>query len=218
MTDARINQWRWTARVLALLGLLAGVLAAASKLPAMVQDYAALAVALVGAGHYWIIGFLPVAPKRAPVLPVLLLLLAFGLMWSACNLTTGYRGVTVAVKVGNETGKTIAAVCADKRRACIDKHGGNVQDLQACVLPCHKALTAWTTIVRPAINTSTEAAFAALETARQAKRPDSTWVAKLRPGLCALAAILQEWRVLLGDKAAPLLSLLKTVEDVACSN
>jgi hypothetical protein len=135
-----------------------------------------------------------------------------------CSLTTGYRAVTVTVKAGNETGKAMASVCAVKRKACVDKHRDDIPALQACLKPCHRALTAWTTIVRPAVNTATEGAFAALETARQAKRSDSTWVAKLRPGLCALAAILQEWRALLGDKAKTLLNLLGTVEDIACSN
>jgi hypothetical protein len=134
-----------------------------------------------------------------------------------CSLTTGYRGVTVATKVGNETGKTIASVCGEKRRVCVGKHVGDTPALNACLKPCHKALTDWTTIVRPAVNTAIGAAFASLETARQAKRSDSTWVAKLRPGICALAAILQEWRTLMGDKAKTLLNLLGTVEDVACS-
>jgi hypothetical protein len=147
-----------------------------------------------------------------------LVVAAMILAWvPGCNLTTGYRAVTVTVKVGNETGKAGAAACAVKRKTCVDRHKEDVPALQACLKPCHKALTAWTTIVRPAVNTATEATFAALETARQAKKPGSTWVAKLRPGICALVAILQEWRSLLGDKAKTLLNLLGTVEDVACS-
>jgi hypothetical protein len=157
------------------------------------------------------------AIKAKPVVAGGVLLLALALMASACSLTTGYRGVTVTVKAGNETGKTVAAVCGEKRRACVDKHKSDIPALKACLAPCHKALTDWTTIVRPAVNTAIGAAFAALETARQAGRKDSTWVARLRPGICALASILQEWRTLMGDKAETLLNLLGTVEDVACS-
>lgn len=64
MTEKQITIWTWTARILTLLGLLAGVLAAADYLPVTVQRYAALTVALLGAGVGWIRGFLPASIAR----------------------------------------------------------------------------------------------------------------------------------------------------------
>lgn len=160
-----------------------------------------------------------IKPKLAAGGAVLLAIIIAATAPACGNLAPGYRAVTVTVKVGNETGKGLAAVCKVRRLDCLKKHeqDANPTGLEECLRPCHRALTAWTTIARPAINTATEGAFAALETARQAKRSDSTWIAKLRPGVCALAAILQGWQTVLGDKAAGLLKLLSSVEDIACS-
>jgi len=225
MTDARINTWTWIARVITLLGVLAGILAAAKQLPAAVHDFAALAVSMLGACAAWIYSFLPgrSAPRSFPpagpaavLVAVVIALVAFG---PACaNNAAGYRAVTITVKVGNTTGRTLAAACKIKRIACVEQHGAEHSVARdECLRGCRKALTAWTTIVRPAINTCTLAAFAGLETARQAKRTDATWVAKLRPGACALIRALDQWRMLLGAGVAGLLAMLGTVEDVACS-
>jgi len=143
---------------------------------------------------------------------------SFGLSSGCGSLAPGYRAVTVTVKVGNETGKTLAAACKIKRLACVKKHPDRGVPLEECLRSCHKALKTWVTIARPAVNTATESTFAALETARQAKRSDSTWVAKLRPGACALVRSLLEWRELLGDKAKKLLDMLGTIKEVACGD
>jgi len=134
------------------------------------------------------------------------------------NNALGYRAVTVAVKVGNESGRTLAAACKVKRLACVKQYGAvRTVELEECLRTCHRALDSWIKIVRPALNTATIATFAGLETARQAKRTDSTWVAKLRPGVCALIRAVGQWRALLGPKADGLLSLLRSLEGFACS-
>lgn len=163
-----------------------------------------------------VLGLKVAAPKVRAIGAGAIMILAVLLMSAGCgNLAAGYRAVTVTVKVGNETGRTLAGACSVQRKACVAKHKDAA--LRACLQPCHKALTAWTKIARPAINASTIATFGALETARAAKRTDSTWIAKIRPGLCALMGMLKEGKALLGDKAKPLLDLLATVEGVACS-
>jgi hypothetical protein len=144
-----------------------------------------------------------------------------GIPWlTGCgNNAAGYRALTVTVKAGNETGKTMAAVCKAQRLSCTKKFGAvRTVELEECLRDCYKALTAWVKYVKPAINTSVGLAFAGLETARAAKKVDSTWIAKLRPAVCALIKGLGEWKALLGKKAESLLSLLGSVEKIACQN
>lgn len=59
MSEQRKALWTWIARVVVLLGMFAGILAAAKQLPAVVHDYAALAVSLLSALTAWIYSFLP---------------------------------------------------------------------------------------------------------------------------------------------------------------
>jgi hypothetical protein len=140
-----------------------------------------------------------------------------GSQTGCANNAAGYRAVTVTVKVGNETGRTLAAVCRVRRLACVKKHTAvRTVELEECLRYCHRALDRWTKIVRPAINTATEATFAGLEIARQARKVDATWIAKLRPAVCALIRSVTQWRDLLGKKAEGLLGLLGSVEGFVC--
>lgn len=59
MNEKRKAIWTWIARVAVLLGMFAGILAAAKQLPVEVHDYSALAVSLLGAFSAWIYSFLP---------------------------------------------------------------------------------------------------------------------------------------------------------------
>ena len=59
MNEKRKATWTWIARVVVLLGMFAGILAAAKQLPAEVHDYAALAVSMFSAFTAWIYSFLP---------------------------------------------------------------------------------------------------------------------------------------------------------------
>ena len=133
------------------------------------------------------------------------------------SLAPGYRAITVVTLTGNETGKTLAQTCEIKRKACVEKYGAVMTpELEECLRACHTALDRWVKIVKPAINTSTAAAFGVLETARAAKDRDAPWVAKIKPAVCALADAILAWKGMLGDKAPRLLSAVQTLEGVVC--
>jgi hypothetical protein len=151
------------------------------------------------------------------ILFALSLLLAAWL--SGCgNNAAGYRACTTSIKVGNEVGRTLAGVCRVVRLACVKKYGAvRTVELEECLRTCHKALDSWVKVVRPAVNSAVALAFGGLETARAAKRVDSTWIAKLRPGVCALIRAVTQWRDLLGKKAEGMLNLLGSLEGFACS-
>ncbi len=218
MTDARINQWRWTARVLALLGLLAGVMAAASKLPAMVQDYAALAVSLLGVGHYWIIGFLPVAPKRAPVLPVLLLLLAGGLMWSACNpYSIAWRTLDGVQQARALTAQQLASTGHRRHEVCLATHGPNTDGYRVCIEPTAKMLRHWQREARPAIIAAVQITASSLQIAERVKADKKVkWLELLKPALCALSRVVKLYSHYLPDEGASIVGVLGMVEGVTC--
>ena len=59
MDEKRKQLWTWIARVVTLLSVFAGILAAAKQLPPEARDYAALGVSLLGAFVAWVYSFLP---------------------------------------------------------------------------------------------------------------------------------------------------------------
>jgi hypothetical protein len=225
MTPKQIKVWTWISRVLLLLMGLGGVLAAA-ELPELrgVQRWAALAVALLGAASAWVKSILPAVKSK--VLPVVgILAIAGALMLSACpsSLAPGYRSLTVAVKVTNEGGKTLARVCKDKRLACVDKHGTEDRTaLRKCLGDCPKALKHWVQIVKPAVGSGVGVTFQSLEAARDKRecaknKPDcKNWTAKFVGWACTLSRAVVLWRDLLGPKAQTYLNLISSVEKWVC--
>ena len=217
MTDARINQWRWTARILALLGLLAGVLAAASKLPDAVQSYAALAVSILGVGHYWIIGFLPVV-KRA-VLPVLLLLLAFGLVLSAgCNpYSVAWRTLDGVQQARALTAQQLASVARTKHEACLHTHGKATDGYRVCIEPTRAMLRHWQREARSAIVSAVQITASSLQIAERVKADKAVnWIKLITPAICALSRVVKLYAVYLPDGGDSIRSVVALAEGVSC--
>lgn len=225
MTAKRIIIWTWIARVVTLLGVLAGILAAAQQLPVEARDYAALAVSLLGAFAAWIYSFLPAKKARPPALPILILAGALMLSAGCPSNAAGYRALTVGVKVTNEAGKTLASVCKAKRLSCVDKLGTEDKvALRECLGDCPKALKHWVQIVKPAVGSGVEVTFRALEAARDKRecaknKPKcKDWVYHLKGWGCTLIRAVTLWRDLLGKTAAErYLNLLASVESWVCS-
>lgn len=67
MSERNIKIWTWVARAVTLLAVLAGITAAAQRVPVEVRDYAAFVVSMMGAFSAWIYSFLPGGkPKAKP--------------------------------------------------------------------------------------------------------------------------------------------------------
>jgi hypothetical protein len=235
MTDRQISIYQAIHRFAGLLMLLFGAVAALGWL-STVTVFGDVVVTQVSAGVGTLFGVLsrwaalqvPSARKQGPPtggLTVALVVLAVCLMLSAgcTNLSTGYRALTVAVKVTNEGGRALASVCKTKRLACVERLGTEDKvALRECLGDCLPALKHWVQIVKPAVSSGVVVTFAALEASRdkracKASAPDcKDWIARLRPWGCVLVRGVTLWRDLLGDAAAGFLNLLGSVEGLVC--
>jgi hypothetical protein len=229
MNERQVKIWTWVSRVLQLLGLLAGVLASADKLPPWVQEHAALAVALLAVAVGWVNGLLPAKPSK--ILPAVALgLLALVMMLSAgCGngLANAYRTHGLLVIAGNATGKTMAAVCRAKRQDCMAEYHKSVElnpgsasaastTARQCMAACKRALHHWTQHGRPGLNAGLSLYWASLETARIAKSKKVSIPDKAKPLLCGLFRAADELRHLFGEALKSILLPVIGLKGLVC--
>jgi hypothetical protein len=236
MSDATIRKWTWVARVLTLLGVLAGIMGAAQQLPAAVRDYAALAVSMLGAGAAWIYSFLPAgkmppAPKLPPaataVFIVGLLAVVAAMALPACKASS-MRIATQTVRHVQQarelTGKQLAAAMRAAHARCLLKHGAKTTEFKACVKPVLDAQDKWRKYARPVVDTSADSAKTALKTkalvdaCKKAKDCHKRVLAFLRSGYCALSRGLKSFGHFLSDKGSAVLGALTVFEGVICGD
>jgi hypothetical protein len=113
---------------------------------------------------------------------------------------TAYRGIATARATAASTEQALADVCSLKRVSCLEAHGPATKAYDDCILGCRKALTAWTSITRPAINTALVAAVGAVSTA-EAIKGKASLLDILRPVACALSRGMTEWLPMLPASA-----------------
>jgi hypothetical protein len=133
------------------------------------------------------------------------------------GLAPGYRALLVVKEAGDQTGKTMAAVCKAKRLECEKKHAADKPALKACVKPCRDALERWVKYARPAINSAQLATWAALETAYQAEKHEADWLKLLKPGACALIKLLEQWKAIAPAKFAAVIATISGLKGLVCS-
>ncbi len=216
MTEKQITYWTWTARILALLGLIAGVLAAADRLPEWLQTYAVLGVAIMGVCNGWIRGFLPAIKSR--VLPVVLLIVALALMLSAgCKAGIEWRTLDAVQHARALTAQQLAAVGHTKHRACLATHGAQTDGYRVCIEPTRAMLRHWQREARPAIIAAVQITASSLQIAEKVKaEKDVKWLELLKPALCALARVVKLFKAYLPDGGASINGVLAMAEGVTC--
>ena len=195
MTDKAIRQWTWAARLLTILGVLAGILAAAQQLPEWFRDYSTIAVALLGAVAAWIYSFLPAAGPGSgswmPPTAVAVLMLA-ALAAGSCKLpplATAYRTHALLITARDGAGETLAKVQRAKMLRCEADHRPSAPNWKALLKACYQdvraPVTAWTKHVRPAITAAAAALWLALESAYIAGRKGLDTTARASALACA---------------------------------
>ena len=127
----------------------------------------------------------------------------------------GYSTIKAIRDAGDATGKALAAACQERRDACKAAHKIKTAEFAKCWAKCGKAIKVWK-IVKAAVNTAFHAAWGTLEIARGRKKDTWKWKDALKPGLCALAGALRQWRELMPKSAGSLLAMLETAEGIAC--
>lgn len=226
MTETR---WKRAGQILILLAGLVGILAVAKQLPAMVQDYAALAAALLAFGARWCEQQLPaVKPKGGGVGPAVFVLIAVGLMASAgCKappLATGYRSHALLLIARDGAGKTLAKVQRARMLRCEAEHKPGQPAFKVLLLDCYKRVrapvTVWTKRIRPAITAGAAALWFALEVTHAAgdKRLDKLGKAAVMAcaGLTAAEATLKQYMDKLGLLAPVVLGALAGGRILVC--
>lgn len=216
MTARQITYWTWTARILTLLGVIAGVLAAADKLPPWLHDWSTLAVALTAAAIGWIRGFLPAVKGR--LLPTAVLLgCAVGMILSAGCPSPAWRTLDGVQRARDLTAQQLAASARAKHQSCLQAHGSKTAGYARCIAPHRKALQHWQTVARPAINSSIQITATALQIAERAKVSEKVdWLKLLTPAICGLVRVARAWGHYYPDQVKSVLAALRAAEGVTC--
>lgn len=127
---------------------------------------------------------------------------------------TGYRALLIVRDVGDAASKALGEYGAAKHAAC---QAAPTPSYKECIASTKKILETWTTAIKPAVNSALKLARAALETARQAKKTDMSWLNKIKPAVCGLVQAVKEWKEFLGEsKLKAILGPLDTVEGLVC--
>jgi len=150
------------------------------------------------------------------VLALVLFIFLLGHVGACSKLGIGYRCVLVVRNAGDATSQALAAACEAKRQECKSKHAIKTKEYTACVAKCLEALKVWRLYVKPSVNTALASAFGVLETAKQAGKKKTNWLAALKPGACALVTALKQWRELMPEKYKSLMALIGSVEGLVC--
>jgi hypothetical protein len=156
--------------------------------------------------------------RKLATLAVTVAAVVLAIMLAGCKasgLTLGYRTVGIVRDAGDQTGKTMAAVCKSKRLKCETDYKAQPALYRQCLQPCTVALGLWVRKIRPAINTALLATWGALETAYAARKHEAPWLEKIRPAACALLRALGEWAPM-APKLSAIAAPLKAVEGLVC--
>lgn len=171
MSDKSIKVWTWVARVLALIGLLAGGLAAAERLPDWLQNYAALGNALVALAVGWVRGFLPaVKSKVLSVAIVGLVLVLVAIPASSCKVppvVTLYRVHGLIVTGRDGADKLLHTTQGAAVARCRASHQAPAEEwrtkLIACLENAVAPLRPWVKHIKPALTAAGDALWLVLE-------------------------------------------------------
>jgi hypothetical protein len=207
MNEKTITRFRWASRILGLLGLLGGILAAAKQLPGEVQHYAALATALLIGAARWCEQQIPArktpAGQVAGGAAVVLGLLLIGIAAAGCGRFAAARTTIAVTAAATDVANSQVLSCDKAKPACV------------------KAQKAW-----PAIYTSIvgalQAARAAVDIAEQVARdkvagdpPD--YLGHIKRAVCALSgAVAGILRAALPKQGAEVARYLSFVGAATC--
>lgn len=112
----------------------------------------------------------------------------------------GWIAVEAFQSTAAAVGFGLAAKGIEKHYECTKKHGLNTPGYKACIAPALKAAKTYRDYFVPAFNSAVHGGKAILKTADLAGKETTAWIEKLKPGVCALASIVEQWTHLLPEK------------------
>jgi hypothetical protein len=223
LTERQQTIWKWAGRIMILLAGLGGIIAAADYMPAMVKNYAALAVALLGFAARWAEQQLPPVkgPKGPPVAILLILagcLIAMGMAGCPKPYDAAWRTVDAVQKTRDLTAQQLASAANAKHTECKKAHGAKTPGFADCVKKHRDALDHWRKIARPATNSAIQVTATSLQIAErvEANKPKIDWISLLKPAACALFRVARSWGHYWPDKGKTVLNMMSLLEGVTC--
>ena len=203
----------WDAKIELILKLAVAVLVVASE-GKWLGDAAVLwmtravgAIVVVSAVMRWNVG------RNAAVMVLALGLLAVSA--TSCRPYDAAWRTTAAVQgAGNLTDRAIAVAATDARAKC-----KKVPETYAACMKGSKAVMAldyWRQIARPSINAALIATVASLQIAERIKDKKLDWIGILRPAVCALARVVEQFGELLGPQKSAVLGVTALAKGVTC--
>jgi hypothetical protein len=229
MNDSQVKKWTWVTRALQVAMAVAGVLAVTKTLPAAVQHWAALSVAMLGVCTAQIKGWMPASKPKAP--PSVVFVIAAGLMLAAgCKvppLATAYRSHALLVTARDGTGEALAKVQRAKMVKCeADYMPPHTPETKGKLIACYRSVKApvdaWVVHIRPAITAAASALWLALEIAYVAG--DSTLSKTKAAGAAACSALkaaeatLKQYADKLGELKTVVLGAIAGGKVLVCGN
>lgn len=152
---------------------------------------------------------------------LLIVLMSIGaLCWSGCNpYAVGWRAAAGVKSAGELAEDTLASTIRAKHAECVKKHGAQTYEYAECIKNYRLAAIYWIRYLRPSINAAIRATVTALTIAERVKGKEANWVELLKPAVCALVGILQEWSPLIPPKIQERIrGLLALAKGVTCGN
>lgn len=129
----------------------------------------------------------------------------------------GWRTVAAVQSAGNAADDALARVGRAKHEECSSKHAQGSTEYSDCVAKERTAITYWVNYVRPAINTALLATVSGLQVAEKVKtKPDYDWKEELKPAVCLLAKVLEQWAPLFGKYADTIKAFLGAAKGFSC--
>ena len=161
------------------------------------------------------------AVPRAVAFALALGLAALGAGLAGCSspFAAAWRTTEAVRQAGSATDRAFGEAAQRKHAECVAAHGPQTEGYARCIDKHRRALKAWRTVARPAVNSALAATVASIQLAERAKATDhkpSDWEPYLAPAICAVARAMSEWGDLLGKDKDQVLALLGAMKGVSC--
>lgn len=107
--------------------------------------------------------------------------------------------------------------CSDCKLACRKGREAELAQYTLCVKPNYDANEAWIKYGRTTINSALTITVTSIQLAEATKDKKLPWLEYLQPGICALLAVLQQWKDVLPDNVKSYILLAsKAVSSFTC--
>jgi hypothetical protein len=125
---------------------------------------------------------------------------------------------TDAVRLaGSTVDRALGAAAKEKHAVCVKQHGARTAGYAQCIDGHRKMLKAWREVARPAVSSALVATVSALQIAeRVGQKEPGNWLELVKPAVCALAKVVEQWGHLMGADRERVLGLLALVKGVTC--